>query len=127
MWTVREIRRALGDKLIGKVVARELVCKAILYLPDEIISKVVKNVWFISSPEDAWALTFKGQQIKNFHLIFLAEDLFDQDEKQITYSILHEIGHATLNHDNSIGFTQTQSEIKHQEIEADEFARKYLK
>lgn len=49
-----------------------------------------------------------------------------QDKEQIQYTIAHEIGHVILKHKNSIGRMQTQSEIKIQEREADEFAREYL-
>jgi len=45
---------------------------------------------------------------------------------QIKYSIAHEIGHVVLNHRNSVLIAQTKAEIKKQEKEADEFARKYI-
>lgn len=103
-----------------------MVCKSILLLPDEIIGRVCKTVWFISSPEEAWAMTFRGEELKERHLVFLSDELFLQSEEQITYTILHEIGHVMLNHRNSIGITQTESEIQRQEKEADAFARMYL-
>jgi Zn-dependent peptidase ImmA (M78 family) len=125
MWDVKKVRHALGDKLIGKSFMREQVCRALLFLPSEMIGNVCKSVWFISSPEDAWAFTFKGADIKNRHLVFLSEELFLEDEAQIRYTILHEIGHVVLDHKNSIGIVQTDSEIKKQEQEADRFAQKY--
>jgi len=125
-WDIKKVRHALGDKLIGYPLMREQVCKAILQLPAELIEKVCRTVWFISSPEDAWAFTFKGADLKERHLVFLSEELFREKEEQIHYTILHEIGHVILNHSNSIGRTQTQSEIKKQEGEADQFAKKYL-
>jgi len=105
---------------------RKMVCETLLYLPSEIIKYVTGSVWFISSPEDAWAFTFRGSDIKNQHLIILSDELFNQKKNQIRYTILHEIGHVLLGHKNSIGFEQTQSEIKQQELEADQFANKYL-
>jgi len=125
-WTIKMVRTALGDKLIGSVFMHEQVCKTLLLLPSSMIEKVCKTVWFISSPVDAWAFTFRGSDIKERHLIFLSEELFRQDENQIRYTILHEIGHVILNHRNSIGSMQTDSEIKRQEREADIFARSYL-
>lgn len=104
----------------------EMVCKAILLLPAELIAQVTKSVWFISSQEDAWALTFRGSELGERHLIFLSDELLSQSDEQILYTILHEIGHVVLNHRNSIGFMQTQSDIKKQEREADRFAKKYL-
>jgi len=125
-WTLNKVRKALGDKLIGNPFMREQVYIVITHLPDNLIENICKTVWFVSSPEDAWAFTFKGSEIKNRHLVFLSTELFTQDESQIRYTILHEIGHVVLNHRNSIGFEQTESEIKRQEREADEFAKKYL-
>ena len=125
-WNVVKIRKALGGKLIGTLFMREMVCKTILFLPSEMIEFVCVNVWFISSQDDAWAFTFRGADIKDRSLIFISDELLRQDGKQISYTILHEIGHVVLNHRNSIGYEQTQTEIKEQEREADIFAKKYL-
>jgi Zn-dependent peptidase ImmA (M78 family) len=125
-WTVIKIRKTLGGKLIGNLQMRDIVCKTLLLLSPELIENICKTVWFISSPEDAWAFTFKGSEIKNRSLIFLSDELLKQHEDQISYTILHEVGHVVLNHRNAIGYQQTQSEIKMQEQEADRFARKYI-
>src|SRR5690348_8676531 len=108
-WTINTVRHTLGGKLIGSLFMREMVCKTILLLPAEYIERVCKKVWFISSPEDAWGFTFRGEDIRDRHLVFLSEELFNQDTSQITYTILHEIGHVILNHMNAIGVEQTQS------------------
>ncbi len=125
-WTVTKVRHALGGKLIGNLYIREFICKTLLLLPSEIIEYVCEKIWFISSPEDAWAFTFRGSDIRDRSLIILSDELLRQDENQIRYTILHEIGHVVLNHRNSIGYEQTQSEINQQEEEADRFAKKYL-
>ncbi len=125
-WTIEKIRHSFNGRLMGNLYMRKMVCETLLYLPSEIIKYVTGSVWFISSPEDAWAFTFRGSDIKNQHLIILSDELFNQKKNQIRYTILHEIGHVLLGHKNSIGFEQTQSEIKQQELEADQFANKYL-
>jgi hypothetical protein len=125
-WTITKVRQALGGKLIGNLFIREFICKTILLLPSDTIAFVCSHIWFISSPEDAWAFTFRGAEIKNRSLIILSDELLQQDESQIRYTILHEIGHVVLNHRNSIGHEQTQSEIKQQEDEANHFAKKYV-
>jgi hypothetical protein len=125
-WTVEQVRKALSGRLVGNLYMREHVCKTLLYLPPDILKHVSATVWFISSQEDAWALTFRGAELKERHLIFLSDELLHQDKEQIRYTILHEVGHVVLNHRNSIGYEQTESEIKLQEIEADRFAKKYL-
>src|SRR4051794_15823247 len=99
-WDIKSVREVLGDKLIGTVFMREQVCKTLLILPPDIIERVCKTVWFISSQEDAWAFTFKGSDIKERHLVFLSDVLLKQDENQIRYTILHEVGHVVLNHSN---------------------------
>jgi hypothetical protein len=125
-WTIITVRKALGGKLIGNLFMREIVCKTLLLLPSQTIQEVCKTVWFVSSPEDSWAFTFRGSEIKDRSLIFLSDELLRQDERQITYTLLHEVGHVVLRHRNSIGYRQTQSEIKRQEQEADRFAEAYL-
>ena len=49
-----------------------------------------------------------------------------QSENQIKYTIAHEIGHVFLGHNNSTSYIQSKKEIKKQEFEADNFAKKYL-
>jgi len=107
--TVEKVRKALGGKFL-----------------QDVLEHVCATVWFISSQEDAWALTFRGAELKERHLIFLSDDLLRQDEGQIQFTILHEVGHVVLNHRNSIGYEQTQTEIRLQEIEADRFAKQFL-
>ncbi len=125
-WDVELINRALGGKLIGSPFVKLKVCEVILLLPDKDIEFITKNVWFMSSSEEAWGYTFSGNDLRDKHLIFLSDELFSEDENQIKYTILHEIGHVILGHKNSIGRRQTESEIKIQEREADEFTKKYL-
>lgn len=102
------------------------VCEVITLFPQEIIDFLIDHVWFFSSPDDAWAYTFRGDDLQDKHMIFLSDELFEENEDQIQYTIAHEIGHVILGHENSIGRKQTQSEIDKQEFEADQFARKYL-
>jgi hypothetical protein len=111
---------------MGKLRMKKMVCETLLNLPSDIIKYVTGNIWFISSLEDAWAFTFKGSDIKDQYLVILSDELFEQDKKQIRYTILHEIGHAILGHKNSMGRVQRKLEIKQQEAEADQFAKKYL-
>lgn len=126
-FTVGEIRRLFNGRLIGSLYMKKMVCKTLLYLPDEITKFVTRNIWFISSSEDSWAFTFRGSDIKNQHLIVLSEELLKQKKIQIKHTILHEIGHVMLGHKNSMGFEQTEGEIRKQELEADLFVEKYFK
>lgn len=125
-WTAEKVKHALGGRLLVKSFMGRIICQAILLLPDEIIKHVTGNVWFISSPQDAWAFTFRGSEIAEKHLIVMSEELFQQNEYDIIYTILHEIGHVILGHKNSIGLTQSPAEIRRQELQADNFAKKYL-
>ena len=102
------------------------VCEVVDLLTDDVISFVTKNVWFLSSLDDAWAFTFTGNDIKDQHLIFLSDELLVQDVSQIHFTIAHEIGHVIHNHRNSVLIPQTPEEIMQQEKEADTFALKYV-
>lgn len=125
-WTESKIQKAFTGRLIGNKRIKKLVAKALLSLPDSMIKYITRNVWFISSPEDAWAFTFRGSDIQGQHLIIISDELLKQHEHDIIHTILHEIGHVMLKHRNSIGFLQTKKEINKQEKEAHEFAKKYL-
>lgn len=123
---LKNIYYAFDGKLVGKPKTKELICETLLLMTPEVVEFVTQNCWFVSSFEDAYAFAFTGNDLKNQHLIFLSDELLDQDENQIYYSIAHEIGHVILGHRNSVLVTQSKEEVKQQEREADEFARKYV-
>lgn len=123
---IKKIYQAFDGKLVGKPALKALVCETLLNFPDEIVSFVTKNIWFLGSTEDAWAFTIKGQEIKNNFLILVNDELLQQPKQHGYFTIAHEIGHVSLGHRNSIQAVQTQSEIAIQEQEANGFAEKYL-
>lgn len=125
-WTVAKVRESFNGRLMGTISMKKIVCETVLFLSPQMFENVTRNVWFISSPEDAWAFTFNGSDIEKQHLIILSDELFQQDKKQIQFTILHEIGHVILKHRNSMGLKQTKSEINRQEKEADQFAENFL-
>lgn len=126
MWTIEEIRWSFSGRLIGSQLMRDAVCKTLHFLPPSVIKYITSNVWFISSPEDAWAFTFRGSDVQGQYIIFLSDELFEENDKHVRYTILHEIGHILLRHRNSMGYKQSPKEVEKQEQEADHFAKKYL-
>ena len=122
----QEIKDQMGGRLAGSKLMKEMVALAITKLPEEIAQKIIDNCWFFSSFEDNYGYAFNGNDLKDMHLIFLADILFREPQPQILYTILHEIAHIALNHKNSIQYSQTKEEIAAQELEADQFAKKYL-
>jgi Zn-dependent peptidase ImmA (M78 family) len=122
---IKEIYYAFNGKLIGSFQMKRSVCETLVKMPKEIVDFTTENCWFFGSMEDAWAFTFTGKDLKEKHLIFLSDDLLNQDQRQIQYSIAHEIGHVVLKHRNSILERQTKEEIRQQEKEADKFARQF--
>ncbi|MCL6096559.1 MAG: M48 family metalloprotease [Patescibacteria group bacterium] len=122
----RQIYIAFQGKLIGTSFMKRAVCETLTRMPQGIIDYITKNCWFFASMEDAWAFTFTGNDLKDQHLIFLSDDLLSQHPKQIEFSIAHEIGHVMLGHRNSILERQTKQEVRHQEKEADKFARQFI-
>lgn len=123
--SIREIYRAFGGKLVGNAQMKRQVCQTLQDMPEEIVKFVTKNCWFLGSTDDAWAFTFTGNDLKDQHLIFISDELLLQEENQIQHSIAHEIGHVILNHRNSTLVRQTKAEIRKQEREAEQFAKKY--
>ncbi len=122
---LKTIYLAFDGKLVGKTRMKSLVCETVAFMPTKIIDFVTKNCWFVSSMQDAYAFAFTGNDIKNQHLVFLSDELFEQEVQQIHYSIAHEIGHVILGHRNSVLVRQSKEEIRQQEREANKFARKY--
>ncbi len=122
----RTIIHALGGRLVGSKQAKKSIARALQLLPDLILKDLVSHCWFLSSDPDAWAFVLKGSELAGDHIIFLSDDLFEQSEEQIRYTILHEVGHVVLNHRNSVGVRQSKNEIGQQEAEADQFARRYV-
>ena len=123
---VKKIYYAFEGKLVGNKIMKTNVCQTLSKMPAEIINYITKNCWFFASMEDAWGFTFKGNDLKNQHLIFLSDELLFQNVNQIQYTIAHEIGHVILSHRNSILIKQSKKEIEKQEKQANSFANKYI-
>lgn len=122
----QQILKSFGGRIVGSEETKQIIAQTVPKLPLDLQERVTKNVWFLSTPPDAWAYTFKGSDIPKKHLIFLSDELLEQPLEDIQFTILHEIGHVVLNHSNSINYRQTHQEIKKQEQEADQFAYQYL-
>ncbi len=113
-----------GHKLIGNKYMMSMVSKTLSFFPENIVDFITKNVWIVSSFKNGWAFTLRGRDLKKSeYLIFLSDELLQENERQIIWTIAHEIGHIILGHKNSIGEVQSKSEVKKQEKEADEFAK----
>lgn len=125
MRSARDIYFSFDGKLVGSRKMKRFVCETLSGMSDKIVDFVTKHCWFFASMEDAWAFTFTGNDLKNDHLIFLSDDLLKENEKQIHYTIAHEIGHVMLGHKNSILKKQTKKEIRKQERDAHNFAIRY--
>ncbi|MBI2011386.1 ImmA/IrrE family metallo-endopeptidase [Candidatus Daviesbacteria bacterium] len=113
-------------KILGNQATKKIIAETLLLLPEKTIEDLSKHVWFMSSFDDAWAYTFRGNDLKGKKMIFLSDELLSQDKESIQFTILHEVGHVVLNHRNSINFRQTREEVNKQEQEADKFAFRYL-
>ena len=122
----RKIYKAFDGKLVGNFRMKQMVCNVLINMPDEVISYITENCWFMGSMKNSFAYVFKGNDLKNQSLVFLGDELFFQIDSQIKYTIAHEIGHVYLNHNNSTKHKQSKKEINRQELEADKFAKKYL-
>jgi len=127
IYTKKEIFAMFSGKLVGTKKMRDLICEVVSKMPTEIIEFITQKCWFMGSMDDAWAFAFTGNDLKDQHLIFLSDSLFEQNKWQIYYSIAHEVGHVVLGHRNSTFTKQSKQEIEVQEKQADNFARTYIK
>lgn len=122
----RHIARLFGGKLHVSKKLKEHVCRAVGLLPQSIIAQITSHCWFLGSTEDAWAYTFRGDEVMGKHLVILSDELLNQTDDDIQWTIIHEIGHVVLGHRNAILAPQSKGEIAKQEREADAFARRYI-
>lgn len=120
------IQDAFQGKLVGNTKMKHHVVEVLVKMPQDIIDFVTENVWFVTSFDDAWAFTFTGADFENKHVIFLSDELLEQDISQIHWTIAHEIGHVILGHKNRFVESFGKERIRQQEKEADAFARQYV-
>lgn len=123
--TTEEIKYLSRGKVIGNKRLQRYVYKTLSIFPDEISQNIAITTWFMGSFDDAYAYAFSGNDLKDQHLIFLSDDLLNQSDEQIQFTIAHEIGHIFSGHKNSVQYKQSKDEIRKQEKEADEFANQY--
>src|SRR3989344_318807 len=91
---VRNIYRLFNGKLVGSQDMKLKVCEVLALMPREIVNYITSNCWFMASLPDAYAFTFTGNDLWDQHLIFLSDELLDQEKESIYYTIAHEIGHV---------------------------------
>ncbi len=123
---LEKIKKKFKGKLVGNARMQKLVCEVLLIFPPEIADLVTGNVWFVSSFDDSWCFVIDSKDLAKKHLIFLGDELFDQDKYAQHYTIAHEIGHVMLKHRNAILEPQTKRETEKQEDEAHQFAIQYV-
>jgi Zn-dependent protease with chaperone function len=123
---IKQIYLAFDGKLVGNSLMKKMICETLYNMPEKIVDEITQTCWFFGSLEDAWAFTFRGNDLRNQSLVFLSDHLFFQEEYLIKYTIAHEIGHVILKHRNSVLEKQSKEEIRKQEKEADTFAKKYI-
>ena len=125
--TKQEISTRFKYHLQGSQKLKKIVIDTVQMLSDKQMQFVTKNCWFVGSMDEAWAFTLQaGDLEKGHYLIFLSDELLDEDDDQIEYTILHEVGHVILGHRNAILERQSKSQIKKQERQADGFAEEIL-
>ena len=123
---LEKIKKKFAGKLIGSVRMQKLVCETIQILPREIADFICKNVWFVSSFDDSWGFVLDSNDLGKKHLVFLGDELFQQEKYDQRYTIAHEIGHVVLKHKNAILEPQAVERTRKQESEAHKFAMQYM-
>ncbi|HSX18907.1 MAG TPA: hypothetical protein VLE91_02100 [Candidatus Saccharimonadales bacterium] len=113
-------------QILGSKLAQLKINKVLNNLPQDVLEYTMENITFMASFKNAWAYTLEENDIKGKYVIVLSDELLNQGMQTIAYTITHEIGHAISGHRNAIRNTQTKAEIKNQEKEAHNFARKVI-
>lgn len=117
------IKKAFGNKLQGDEDMKNHVASVVSLLNVDVRNYITSHCWFLSSTKEAWAFTFAARDLDSRdYLIFLGDELLQDDESQIHFTIAHEIGHVVLKHRNGFSKLQSYEEISVQEHEADTFA-----
>ena len=127
--SVDTIEKKFRNKLVGSKRMQRLGCETLLIFPPNTVDYITKNAWFVSSFDDAWGFVLKIDELKEKgeYLIFLGDELFEQEKYAQHYEIAHEVGHIILKHRNAITQPQSEAETKRQERQAHEFALKHVK
>jgi Zn-dependent peptidase ImmA (M78 family) len=123
---IDKILTSFHGRIVGSKQNKKAIASVILLLPKDTIKTLIDTTWFVSGYDETFGFVLSKNDIKNRNIIFLSDNLFKESELQITYTILHEIGHVILKHRNSFDDIQSKREIEKQEKEADEFALEYL-
>ena len=113
-------------RILGNKYLKVLVAKTLSVIPSDVKEHIAKNVTFIGPFDDAWAYTLQASDLETKYIVVISDELLAQNENQIIKTLIHEIGHATLGHRNAFYKPQSQHEIKKQEREANEFARRII-
>lgn len=123
---LKNIQKAFHGKLVGKAAMKHHVAEVLAEMSPDIISFVTKEVWFVTSFDDAWAFTFTGNDFENKYVIFLSDDLMHENVQQIRWTIAHEIGHVVLGHKNRFLEKFGREKTHEQERDADAFAEQFV-
>jgi|SRR5579872_4722347 len=115
-----------SPQILGGKLAQLKIDKVLSILPQDVAEYTKNNITFIASFKNAWAYTLQATDLSGKYIIVVSDELLEQDMRSFAYTITHEIGHAISGHRNAIRNAQTKTEIKNQEKEAHNFARKVI-
>src|SRR5215831_12289763 len=96
--TVEELWEEMGSEWLRDDV-REIICQAIIRLPEEVQDFVRSKVSFIDfSVEDHIGLTMARERLCEWIVILDRMILLESDDEQGQFTVAHEIAHAYLGH-----------------------------
>lgn len=72
-----QIKREFGVRLHVSKPLPKYVIQTLSKMPDNVIDHITNNCWFLGSVDDAWAYTFRGDELVGKHLIILSDILLE--------------------------------------------------
>lgn len=110
---------------------RMLLATALSILEKDLIDRIADEACFICCHSGilGFQLWLKSKYLKGKKvIIFLSEEVFKGEEKEILHTILHEVAHYVLKHKCIFDFPiGEEDKMKFQEVEAEVLVEKWLK
>ena len=124
-YTHKEVEYVLGGcEIDGSEQFRRLVGKAFKLLPSNIVDFCEENVYFLSLQKENRAAAIYPPSTKKAWIILVDSSEFEETDKEVISTILHEIGHTYLGHKGEERLLERKDK---EEDEVNKFTQKYLK
>lgn len=126
-YTAQEAHYNLGGTIVNPIL-EEYVAKSLSKIPIKIADKAIKNCFFAALQPGSRGQYFSAQYMMKTNSLILIDNRYLKRAKPecIEFTILHEIAHWLLKHDNIFDEGGNMTKFRKQEKDADNQAKKWL-